>query len=282
MAKKQQKPQQKSPFLVQKILKKEIGSQKDMPKVKGAKQLQGFVHFPARFGTLTRLQKLLGAKGMIMTPTNTAPPLRDMVAYTVFYQAMPVTFPSIPKFRRRMEFGVQAMTHIHSLTVPHPCLYTDIPGDDVVLQPLVAGMYTLSPTPVYFTVYPSLVDYKVLTRNMLKNIDVMIRVEKLLYALAVIGYDPSDVSMMDIVYHSKTLECKILKLSNIKKQLPPWRIQKAKDALKQSTRRDFEQMWPAPSWMRSLSSNILSSKRLEAYAFSETQCPLFTAPGNNG
>lgn len=267
------KKQQKSPFMVQNILKKEIGPKSDL-KIKGAKQLQGMVHFPASFGTLEKINKLMYAKGMLLSISDPTT-LRDMEAYTVVYQAMQPTFPSIPKFKRKMDFGAQAMKAISKTTVSHPCLYADIQGKDLVLDPLAAGMYTMSKAPVYFTVFTSLQDYRILTKNMLKNVDVMIRVERLLYALAIMGYDPSKITMMDIVYHTQTLECKLLKLSNITKTLPPWRIQKAKDALRESSRRDFEMRWPAPTWLREMSSNILSSKRLDAYSYSESVCPLY-------
>jgi len=269
------KKQQKSPFMVQNILKKEIGPKSGL-KIKGAKQLQGMVHFPASFGTLEKINKLMYAKGMLLSISDPTT-LRDMEAYTVVYQAMQPTFPSIPKFKRKMDFGAQAMKAISKTTVSHPCLYADIQGKDLVLDPLAAGMYTMSKAPVYFTVFTSLQDYRILTKNMLKNVDVMIRVERLLYALAIMGYDPSQITMMDIVYHMQTLECKLLKLSNITKTLPPWRIQKAKDALRESSRRDFEMRWPAPTWLREMSSNILSSKRLDAYSYSESVCPLYNS-----
>lgn len=267
--------QQKSPFVVQDILRKELGPKNGL-KIKGAKRLQGMVHFPATFGTLEKINKLLFAKGMITTISDPVA-LRDMEAYTMVYQVMPPTFPSIPRFRRKQEFGTRAMKAVHQASIAHPCLYADMQGKDLVLDPLAAGLYTLSKSPVYFTIFPSLQNYRVLTKNMLKNVDVMVRVERLMYALAIMGYDPSQVQMLDIVYHTDTLECRLLKLSNITKVLAPWRIQKAKDALRESKRREFEMMWPAPSWIRQMSSNILSSKRLESYLYSESTCPLYNS-----
>jgi hypothetical protein len=263
----------KNPLVVQTILRKVIGQRNGL-KIKGAKQPQGMIHFPARFGTLEKINKLIFAKGMLLSVSDPTA-LRDMEAYTVVFQVMPSKFPSIPKFRRKMDFGVKAMQAVHATSIAHPCLYADMQGMDLVLNPLAAGMYTMSPTPVYFTVFNSLQNYKVLAKTMLQNIDVMIRVERLLYALAIMGYDPSQVDLADIVYHSRTFECKLLRLSNITKTLPQWRVEKAKDALRESKRRDFEMMWPAPRWLREMSSNILSSKRLDAYTYSESTCPLY-------
>jgi hypothetical protein len=278
MAKKKSSPPKptvkKSPIVVGDILRKEIGKYKGLFQIKSAKNRRGMVHFKAQFGVLPKIRKLMRSPGMILDVKDNA--MNDQVAYTLLYQIMLPTEKSIPMFTRRSTFGVQALKAVQRSTVNHPCFYEDIPGSSLVPHVYESGLYTSWNQPMYMILIENIQDYRPLTMVALKNVHTLLAVERALYCLTLIGYNTSTLQLQDIIYSPTTNDVKFIRLDSIRSMLPPWQIKVASDALSENSRKEFQRAWPNPKWLRNISTNTLTEKRLEAYPWSEMKCPSMT------
>jgi hypothetical protein len=261
----------KSPIVMGKILQKEIGKYKGLYQIKSAKNRRGMVHFKAQFGVLPKIKKLMRSSGMILDFKDIS--MKDQIAYTLLYQVMLPIEKSIPMFTKRQRFGVQALKAVQNATITHPCFYEDILGSSLVPHIYESGTYTSWTQPIYMILIENIQDYRPLNMVAMKNVNVLLSVERALYCLTLIGYDTSTLQIQDLIYSPTTNQVKFIRLDSLRNMLPQWKIKLAIDALGENSRKEFQRAWPNPKWLRNISTNILTTKRLESYPWSEMKCP---------